>query len=121
MANPQWPVTLPTSPLIANMVLTYADQNATFQPDAGLSSSWPRSSMAKLTQPYSFRLTSVQKDALIAFWKTTCKTGSLVFDITDVISATTVTAKFSGSIRVSASPGVGARPWLVEFELERLA
>lgn len=119
MANPVWPGTLPTSPLLAGFNESYESFNAEFEPDVGLSSTWPRSSSAKLTIPFSFFLTPTQRAALIAFWKSDCKTGSLPFDFEDPVTGDPITVKFIGGLRFVA--GAGPRPWLAEINLVRLA
>jgi hypothetical protein len=116
---PDWPATLPTSPLLSGFNEQYEDFNASFEPDVGLPSTWPRSAMVKVTVPWTQLLTNAQRVILFNFWKDDCATGSLPFDITDPVSLSTVTVKFMGGIRFAA--GVGPRPWLAEFTLMRLA
>lgn len=119
MANPTWPGTLPASPLLDGFGEEYSDFNATFEPDAGLPSSWPRSSVGRISSPWRLILTGAQRTALKTFWKTTTTFGSLVFDMTDPIEGGTITVKFDGPIRFTATGG-STKPWLAEFNLIRL-
>jgi hypothetical protein len=120
MANPTWPGTVPIAPLLDSFSEEISDFNAEFQPDAGLPSTWPRSSAARLQQPWRMLITTAQRAALYTFWKTTTAFGSLPFDITDPVTEGTVTSKFTGPLRFIPS-GSTPRPWIVEFTLIRLA
>lgn len=116
---PAWPGTLPAAPLLAGLSENYDNFNASFEPDVGLPSTWPRSTASKLTTPVQYNLTTAQKNTLTSFWKSDCKTGSVPFTWTDPVHGGTITMKFSAGLRFSAQGG--AKPWRVEFELIRLA
>lgn len=104
MANPTAPATME-----ATKAGTWApvprEALRSFQPDRGGPITAPNDEQLLTDCTYQTQLlTQVEKDAVVTFYRTDCKNGSLRFDMTDPDSAATVEFKFAEPPRPQIHP-----------------
>lgn len=84
MTTQVWPhAGVPPRPLFGSYSEQIRSFNAEFQPDVGPPSRWPRSAKAMLEVSFRIFLTAAQRGALVTFYVTDCKSGSLPFTLDD--------------------------------------
>src|SRR5262245_43678976 len=105
MSNPTWPGTLPQSAFLASWKEKPAPANVEFSVEVGPPKRRRRISSAGRLIEHSLILTITQRAALLTFYETTLKNGSLQFDMTHPIDGGTKTWQFEEEPSISFLSG----------------
>lgn len=89
-----WPVAVPTSCAIDSLVEQDDDMLARFQPDVGTEKLRQRTNLIVQPITYTKVMTLTQWDALLSFYRTDCKNGSLAFTGTHPRKGTSIVAQW---------------------------
>jgi hypothetical protein len=81
MANPVWPVSLPQSAFVDNFQESVEDAQVEFTVEAGPPKRRRLVSSPSRMVDHNLVLTTTQRAALLTFYETTCKKGTLIFDM----------------------------------------
>lgn len=102
-----WPSTLPQSPLGDGWNEQLPKNRYEFQPRVGIPKGRPSSSQRNSTQTFRFKFTYAQKVIFENFYYDTLFQGTLVFDVKDPPSATTISFAYIGEAPTYETPDNG--------------
>ena len=121
MTTQVWPPALPRYPLLGSYQEQPAPFVSEFQPDVGVANRWPRSASIKVVVQYRMRLTTAERLALVDFYQSDCKSGSLPFTMLDPISDASETWYWQDPPSFSdTEPDADGKSFFVTMKLARL-
>lgn len=119
MSDPAWPSTVPDAPEYNGYGATPLPSGASFQPDVGVPTSWPRTTLDSRKIQASFVWNTTQRDAFYTFYNTTLKRGSRPFQWDNPAFSVTGRCKFD----IESPPreeAIGFEMWRISVTIFRI-